>query len=246
PLRFPFGAPLPAAPPCIRQRVLPATAGDWHGVPRLVRARQRGARRKRDGSRVFRCMGLSSVFVTFPPPSLAHRANDCLSAGFDVHEHHDPWHGWIFAHNQASLGQMAVFNSTPTGERGGIWQAGRGLAADEAGNLYLMTGNGTVDFDRQDVGESFLRLSHDLALEDWFTPSDHACWNQHDLDMGSSGPLLLPSVTGDTQPSRIIGGGKPGILYLLSSARLGGENHFQPLHWILATKPLSWVGIPCA
>ncbi len=86
PLRFPFGAPLPAAPPCIRQRVLPATAGDWHGVPRRVRARQRGARRKREGSRVFRRMGLSSVFVIIPPPSsLAHRANDRLSAGVDVH-----------------------------------------------------------------------------------------------------------------------------------------------------------------
>jgi hypothetical protein len=82
PVALPFGAPLPAAPPCIRQRVLPATAGDWQGVPRLVRARQRGAWRKLDGSPVFRCMGLSSVFVTIPPPSgLAHRANDCLPAG---------------------------------------------------------------------------------------------------------------------------------------------------------------------
>jgi hypothetical protein len=41
---------------------------------------------KRDGSRVFRCMGLSSVFVLIPPPSgLAHRANDCLPALVDVH-----------------------------------------------------------------------------------------------------------------------------------------------------------------
>jgi type I restriction enzyme, R subunit len=33
-----------------------------------------------------RCMGLSSVFVTIPSPSrLAHRANDCLRAGVDVH-----------------------------------------------------------------------------------------------------------------------------------------------------------------
>jgi hypothetical protein len=31
-------------------------------------------------------MGLSSVFVIIPPPSrLAHRANDCLPAGVDVH-----------------------------------------------------------------------------------------------------------------------------------------------------------------
>jgi hypothetical protein len=31
-------------------------------------------------------MGLSSIFVIIPPPSgLAHRANDCLPAGVDVH-----------------------------------------------------------------------------------------------------------------------------------------------------------------
>ena len=46
------------------------TGDRWRlaGVPRLVRARQRGAWRKRDGSPVFRCTGLSSVFVIIPPP----------------------------------------------------------------------------------------------------------------------------------------------------------------------------------
>src|SRR5262249_25441294 len=65
---------------------LTGDAGDWQGVPRLVRARQRGARRKRDGSRVSGCMGLSSGFVIFPPPSgLIDRADDCLAAGVDMH-----------------------------------------------------------------------------------------------------------------------------------------------------------------
>jgi hypothetical protein len=187
----------------------------------------------------------------FDPKMHTNRPGLLLSAGriyiaFGSECDHDPWHGWIFAHDQDSLDQVSVFNSTPTGERGGIWQAGRGLAADAAGNLYLMTGNGTVDFDRQDVGESFLRLSRDLSLEDWFTPPDHACWNQHDLDLGSSGPLLLPSANGEIQSFRLVGGGKPGVLYLLSSGSLGGIHHFQPLYEILATKPLEWVGLACA
>jgi len=38
---LPFGAPLPAAPPCIRQRLLPTTAGDKQDVPIRVRAPQR-------------------------------------------------------------------------------------------------------------------------------------------------------------------------------------------------------------
>ena len=40
-LRLPFGAPLPSAPPCIRHRRFPLTAGDWHGFPRRVFAPQR-------------------------------------------------------------------------------------------------------------------------------------------------------------------------------------------------------------
>ena len=38
PFRSPFGAPLPAAPPCIRQRVFPATLRARHGAPARVRA----------------------------------------------------------------------------------------------------------------------------------------------------------------------------------------------------------------
>jgi len=40
--RLPRGAPEPAAPPCIRHRRFPRTAGDWQGRPDLVLARQRG------------------------------------------------------------------------------------------------------------------------------------------------------------------------------------------------------------
>src|SRR6185437_11900893 len=35
-------APEPAAPPCIRQRFLPRTAGEEHGLPERVLAPQRG------------------------------------------------------------------------------------------------------------------------------------------------------------------------------------------------------------
>jgi hypothetical protein len=39
---LPFGAPEPAAPPCMRHRILPETAGAWQGAPERVRAPQRG------------------------------------------------------------------------------------------------------------------------------------------------------------------------------------------------------------
>ena len=39
---LPRGAPDPGAPPCIRQRRLPLTAGDMQGLPARVLAPQRG------------------------------------------------------------------------------------------------------------------------------------------------------------------------------------------------------------
>jgi hypothetical protein len=39
---FAFGAPDPGAPPCMRQRFLPLTAGERHAPPERVLAPQRG------------------------------------------------------------------------------------------------------------------------------------------------------------------------------------------------------------
>jgi len=40
--RFDLGAPDPSAPPCMRQRFLPRTAGERHERPERVLAPQRG------------------------------------------------------------------------------------------------------------------------------------------------------------------------------------------------------------
>ena len=52
--------------------------------------------------------------------------------------------GALFAFDAATLQQVAFWSPTPTGDNGGIWQSGRGPAADADGNVYLMTANGDV------------------------------------------------------------------------------------------------------
>lgn len=54
------------------------------------------------------------------------------------------YHGWIIGYEASSLRQEIVYNNTPDGSAGGIWQRGQGLAADDAGNIYGASGNGTV------------------------------------------------------------------------------------------------------
>jgi hypothetical protein len=56
------------------------------------------------------------------------------------------FHGYVMAFSAASLEQLAVLNTTPgpSGNGGGVWQSGTGLAADDASaNIYFFTGNGT-------------------------------------------------------------------------------------------------------
>jgi hypothetical protein len=127
--------------------------------------------------------------------------------------------GALLAFDAATLSQRASWNPTPTGVNGGIWQSGQGPAADAQGNVYLMTGNGTFDADAKNFGSSLVKLDlqgQTLAVTDYFTPCNFKFLNDRDLDLGSSGPVLIPDA-----PPRIIGGGKEGVLYLLSPTNLG-------------------------
>jgi hypothetical protein len=128
--------------------------------------------------------------------------------------------GAVFAFDAASLQPRGFWSSTPTGKNGGIWQSGQGPAADADGNVYLITGNGTFDAhkDGPNYGDSFVRLRLEngtLAVKDYFTPCNERWMDGIDLDLGSGGPALIP------ETNLLYGGGKQGIIYLLSRANLG-------------------------
>jgi hypothetical protein len=143
-------------------------------------------------------------------------------------------HGWLFAYDAATLQQKAVWNVTPNSHNGGIWQAGSGPAADAAGNVYVMTGNGPFDADHggQSYGDSFVKLKLEggaLVVKDYFTPCNQVLLDKScgaaarcDLDLGSAGPLLMPG--GAPGADLVIGGGKDGNIYVVDAANMG---HFK-------------------
>ncbi len=55
------------------------------------------------------------------------------------------YHGWVLAFNKNSLRPTGVFNDTPNGHNGGIWNDGNPIQVDAQGYLYTSTGNGTFD-----------------------------------------------------------------------------------------------------
>jgi len=127
------------------------------------------------------------------------------------------YHGFVMGYDASTLQQVHVFNDTPGGSQGGIWQAGQGASVDSNGDLYWETGNGSSNPNAAQFSESFIKLnpSNGLSVQDWFMPSDFASLNNGDRDLGSSGPLLIPGT------SRILGGGKDGIFFLLDTNNMG-------------------------
>jgi hypothetical protein len=109
--------------------------------------------------------------------------------------------GWIFAFDCAT-NSIAASLATSQGEGAGIWMGGQGLAADDKGFLYAITGNG--DFDGQtQYGESFVKVQYtpasratqaSLKVVDHWTP-----WT----DLVRSGQARLPAtkLAGQSAPS---------------------------------------------
>lgn len=133
------------------------------------------------------------------------------------------YHGWVLGYGTSSLLQVSKFNDTPNGTLGGIWMSGAGPASDSSGNVYVITGNGTFDANSggPDFGDSFLKLTGNLAVRDWFTPSIEGTLEAMDLDLGGGGAVVLVDNPGGPISHLLIGGGKEGTLYLLNRDSLG-------------------------
>src|SRR5262249_6689696 len=93
-----------------------------------------------------------------------------------THENNDPSHGWVIAFDIASFRRTAAWCTTPRGTGSGIWQAGQGPAADENGDVYVMTGNYGVEHNHRTVPpqpgelpESFVKLHYTPPTG----PADH-------------------------------------------------------------------------
>ncbi len=145
-----------------------------------------------------------------------------------------PYTGWVIGYNETTLAQTGVLNLTPNGSDGGIWMAGAGPAADAAGNLYLLMGNGTFDttltggFPSQgNYGNAFVKIqvgtNGALSVADYFTMSNTTSESSGDEDLGSGGIMLLPPVTDSNGQVRSLaaGAGKDQNVYVVDRSNMG-------------------------
>jgi len=164
--------------------------------------------------------------------------NGVVYAGFSSHCDHEPFKGWI-AGVSTSGHLTTLWASAAKGA--GIWQGGSGLISDEPGQLLFSTGNGGGEGGEDDppkgpgseppegrLGESVVRAvvqgSGQLKATDFFSPFENARNSVEDFDLGSSGPIALPSQYFGTPsvPKLLVQSGKQGYVYLLNREDLGG------------------------
>lgn len=147
--------------------------------------------------------------------------------GFGSHGDKNTWQGWLMAYNATTLAQKWVWHSTdPTSgnNEGAVWGSGNGPALDASGNIYVETGNGFFD-GINNFSDSVVKLSPAGAMLDFFTPFDQGVMQQNDIDLGSSGPIILPDAVGSAaNPHVMIITGKVGVVYLLDQTNMGGYN----------------------
>jgi hypothetical protein len=134
----------------------------------------------------------------------------------DPKDQHWSQEGFLETFNAQDLKQrLAVFQTTPSGRKGGIWQGGRGIAADAQGNIYLSTAGGFYD-GVANFGSSTLKFGGgSLKLVDWFTPYNHEYLFLENIDMSAGGVTLIPN------SHFMFSGGKEGVIFLLDRDNMG-------------------------
>ena len=150
--------------------------------------------------------------------------NGVVYISFSSHCDWGPYHGWVLGYDAKTLQQKIVYNNTPEGYNGGIWESGMGMAADAQGNLYCVTGNGSVGISNDPTnltnrGESALKLSVNggsLKVSSYFTPYNYPYLENNDLDYGGLGAFLIPN------SNLFFTGCKDGNFYILDKDNMGG------------------------
>ncbi len=168
--------------------------------------------------------------------------NDAIYLAYASHCDYYPYHGWIFAYDEATLTRKSLLVTSPNGGFGGFWMAGSGVAADSNGYIYIASGNG--DFNNMtsplELGDTLMKLSttsENLSLFDYFTPSDQSCLATDDNDLGSGGVLLLPDQPG-TYPHIMVQAGKEGMVYVVNRDQLTSNNsHYNGVDTCMSTDP---------
>jgi PQQ-like domain len=125
-----------------------------------------------------------------------------------------PYHGYLVGIPTSGQGAAAIYQ-VPSSREAGIWTPA-GPSADAAGHVYVSVGNSAQTNPKAayDMGDSVIELSG-TSVVSFFAPATWASENAQDLDLGTTGPVILPT-------GQVFVAGKNGNAYLMKQGALGG------------------------
>lgn len=156
---------------------------------------------------------------------------DTLYVGFGETET-----GWLAAVDtqDAKVASAFAVSASPHRGSGGIWGSA-GATVDDDGSVFVATGTGFGGYVDQvhDWTQSVLKFTYAEAgfeLAGTYTPFNHCATAANDVDLGSGGIALLPSIDPATSatPRLLAVGGKQGNVYLLDRSHLPGRLDRRP------------------
>lgn len=165
--------------------------------------------------------------------------NGVVYAAFGSQCDYGNWEGWLVGVSTTSHEITTMWSTeedvTDAQDGGGIWQSGSAPVVDSSGDIFVATGNGDIpaspelgsDTANTTYGEAVVELhanvTGQLQVVDWFMADDASSLNDQDGDLGSGGPVALPTSLGTTNDEDpMVVDGKQGILYVLNMDNLGG------------------------
>jgi hypothetical protein len=142
--------------------------------------------------------------------------NGTIYIGYGSHCDAGAYHGWILGYNAKTLLLESVYNSTPSGSQGAIWQAGAGLSTNGT-DIWASVGNGSNN--GNNTGYSVVRL----------TPSGGGLniaaryQGPTDGDDDMQGGVAILGNTG-----QVVAGNKDGNIFLLGQSDLSLKQNLHP------------------
>ncbi|ODA83838.1 hypothetical protein RJ55_02354 [Drechmeria coniospora] len=174
-------------------------------------------------------------------PALLH-TGEYVYAAFGSHCVQYDFTGWIIGWHRTTGKIVEAWATEGSGvpadvKGGGIWMSGGGLSSDDAGSIFLATGNGYASQLSNVPVKGFspptaleqaalhMTVNGDgsLSLVDFFMPWEKQALDGADKDLGTSPLEILPSqfACGDVKRIGVVTG-KSGKTYFLNLDNLGG------------------------
>jgi Bacterial lectin/Abnormal spindle-like microcephaly-assoc'd, ASPM-SPD-2-Hydin/PQQ-like domain len=157
-------------------------------------------------------------------------------ASFGSHCDHQPYVGYVVGVKTDTRAlRLWATEDAASGKEAGVWMGGGGLVSDGPGRIFFATGNGISPAPGPGsrppghLAESVVRLSANsgaaLTAQDFFSPGNADSLDLNDQDLGSGGPVALPSPPFGTaaHPHLMVQVGKDGRVFLLDRDDLGGR-----------------------